>query len=45
MFGLYALYRKIFERTIKPDKKLYKELWAIQKACADLLALSSARSS
>ncbi len=31
LFGLYALYRRLFRTTVKPDKKLFKTLWEVQK--------------
>lgn len=31
LYGLYALFRKLFERSLKPDKKLFRDMWALQK--------------
>lgn len=31
LFCLYALFRRLFRETMKPDSSLYKDLWALQK--------------
>lgn len=31
VFGAYVLYRRLFRTTVKPDKKLFKEMWGLQK--------------
>jgi WASH complex subunit 7 len=31
VYGVYVLYRRLFRTTVKPDKKVFKEMWGLQK--------------